>query len=595
MAMKKSIKCFAIMSLLNTMNKLGRCAFKPVSLAVLALTLSYNVANAQVKADTLWGEGRFKTKIENQGSPIPFVELKISYVSMETIIPDTTYTLTTDLNGSVDFNFPVFIDTLTTILERTETNFTVFPNPGNDLNVFFSENYNDNEIKSIKLYNIVGQLVMSETFYEDHVYLDLEKLAVVPYTFTITKGSNPPISGIYIKSDVASSGPAQRPNLPLPPADLPFKNTTFQDYAIVKIKHAHPGYIPDSVLMDIYPGDNGPLVVYISPPPPLTASQDIAGFVQDGNNSLERMANVAVVLEHLNTGELYLKYTESDGSFIFPDMPVQMGYAGERHHFAFHVGDDPTKYSFKNVEYTTPLYIESTWTASDTINDNFNVVLMDKDANTTAQHIRDQDRYDTNQETIQYYYESDVPTTRQTLYDSFFEQLEQDEDNVYDFQRSMIPLDNTGITIGDGTPNTTPHWGGIITPIGDTLTPADYAHTTMATSSYIVFVHEIKQGIGYRPCAWPDAQTVLEANPSAYTIEDKVIAEKVHRPYWNYVYQDSATWIPISNIAENINDKIQQALEQGNNKNNKLQEAIKLNQYNSNSTLNGVVFEYNYE
>jgi hypothetical protein len=84
----------------------------------------------------------------------------------------------------------------------------------------------------------------------------------------------------------------------------------------------------------------------------------------------------------------------------------------------------------------------------------------------------------------------------------------------------------------------------------------------------VVCVHEGKQGIGFRPCAWVGTPTVMEGNPTTYTFEDKDIGEKMMRTYWNYVYNDSATWIRLSKLVPNIDDKIAQAQKQINNKQN---------------------------
>ncbi len=71
---------------------------------------------------------------------------------------------------------------------------------------------------------------------------------------------------------------------------------------------------------------------------------------------------------------------------------VEIGALGEEQEFELHFGGIDGKYSFASFEYSTPVYKEDTWTVDDTINSHFNVVLMDKDPNTSASHIRDQNR-----------------------------------------------------------------------------------------------------------------------------------------------------------------------------------------------------------
>jgi hypothetical protein len=81
----------------------------------------------------------------------------------------------------------------------------------------------------------------------------------------------------------------------------------------------------------------------------------------------------------------------------------------------------------------------------------------------------------------------------------------------------------------------------------------------MGTGSQVGQVHEVKQALGFTPVGW---ESVLDTPASVYTQEDKDIAQFFERPYWKYVYQDSATWVDANCIVENINDIIEQAEQQ---------------------------------
>jgi len=364
-----------------------------LNLTPLSSIQANNIMN-YVQPDTLWGDLGLRTRSTNN-DPLSDVDLTVTSVTIPPHNVDLEYNFVSDNMGMVNTSLPTYIDTVTDIQYFQLQKPKVFPTVGSDLNIFFSNNNNNNEKKSINVYSVLGQIVINKDFSKDEIHLNLEELAAGPYVYTVSNSSNIITSGKYIKTNTASQGPAQRPSRNN--QEDVFKNTTFQDYATYKVKWEKGGWLTDSTNIDVYTGENGNFFFYLERPEPITATQDIAGFVQNGNSDtpLERIADAAVVLEHLNTGDFYLEYTQADGTFIFNDMPVQMHYLDPKQEFLFHVGGIENKYAFKNVEYSTPLHNENTWTASDTINDNFNVVLMDKVLTTSAEHIGDQDRHGT--------------------------------------------------------------------------------------------------------------------------------------------------------------------------------------------------------
>jgi hypothetical protein len=315
------------------------------------------------------------------------------------------------------------------------------------------------------------------------------------------------------------------------------------------------GFYTDSTLITLNEGNNPPIFLNMTPLPGLPKNQDIAGIIYNGDNNYAPVSGATVILEHLNTGEVFTQITGSDGSFFFQDMPVRMGWTGTDQNYLFSAGGIEGMYSFADVPYTTPMYLENTWTANDTINDNFNVVLKNKLETSSAIHIRQQTMHSTRQTDVLYYFKPEVPSSSRELFNNYFNQLMQDENNVFNFIETFSPIHGiTGITIGNGTPNTQSYSEEIVTPLGHTLYPVKWANNTMSPGNYIVFVHEIKRAIGLTEVAWP---SVMKTPALVYTQEDKDIG-MFERAYWNSVYQDEKTWISLKHyLAEDLSSKVQ--------------------------------------
>ena len=77
----------------------------------------------------------------------------------------------------------------------------------------------------------------------------------------------------------------------------------------------------------------------------------------------------------------------------------------------------------------------------------------------------------------------------------------------------------------------------------------------MNTTQYISFVHEVKRALGYDGVAWPGVNSVMETPVQEYTLEDKDISREISRMYWNAVYQDGKTNIPIEYLSGSLNSK----------------------------------------
>ncbi len=125
------------------------------------------------------------------------------------------------------------------------------------------------------------------------------------------------------------------------------------------------------------------------------------------------------------------------------------------------------------------------------------------------------------------------------------------ENNVYVYAEKFT-ASNIGINIEKGTYNTNVSEETINTPLGNTLYPVLYANTTMSTGDLVNQIHEAKNAAGYNIVGWFSVQ---RADSPDYTQEDTDISVDLSRPYWNAVYQDGKTHIPMEYLAEDMSSK----------------------------------------
>ena len=153
------------------------------------------------------------------------------------------------------------------------------------------------------------------------------------------------------------------------------------------------------------------------------------------------------------------------------------------------------------------------------------------------------------QEQIKFYLGNSFTETQKNTIRNYFTQFQADENNSYIFVESSSQLEDEGINIEYGTYNTSVDAQTIITPLGNSLFPVKYANSTMGVGNYVTFVHEIKRALGYDGVGW---YSVMRADAPDYTLEDKDIAREVSAMYWNAVYQDEKTYMPIQYMQENM-------------------------------------------
>ena len=505
-----------------------------VALLVLFLCFSNTKSFGQNDGETIWGEGIMTFRDAVNSNSLKNMPVFIWPDSMGMIVPDTVYEYETSINGAIFINLPVYIDTTTTSVKKTLKNSGyVFPNYGSEMNVFFTES----QTGHILFCDMKGNKVFYREFSTDHLYLNLSELKRGLYVYQIEcVGFS--ANGKYLKQSAPLKGPCKRPEIRIS------QKATKEEYEArywvkwVPEQGQFSGHFTDSSLMLLHEGDNGWLPFYVEPVPGIPQHQDITGVIQNGDDDYSLMPGVDVRLINETTDDTLFAVTGSDGSFVFEDCPLENDYL-------FSAGNVSGMGSLKNVPYTTPEEVEI---PEDTINDHFDVVLKYIPATTTPQHIKDQTSHGTRQQVVEYYLDDSFTSTQKNTIRGYFEALEGDE-NSFDYEESLVPLNNTGINIEYGTYNTQAHSEWVTTPLGHTLYPVLYANSTMHPGSYVSFVHEIKRAIGLAEVGWPNAYSVMETPAQQYTLEDRHIGE-FEREYWNSVYQDEKTWIDLNYISD---------------------------------------------
>ena len=71
----------------------------------------------------------------------------------------------------------------------------------------------------------------------------------------------------------------------------------------------------------------------------------------------------------------------------------------------------------------------------------------------------------------------------------------------------------------------------------------------MGVGDYVNFVHETFLGIGCNGVSW---YSVMRIDSPDFTLEDKDIMRDVSLDYWNAVYQDNKSYMPIQYMQESM-------------------------------------------
>ena len=119
----------------------------------------------------------------------------------------------------------------------------------------------------------------------------------------------------------------------------------------------------------------------------------------------------------------------------------------------------------------------------------------------------------------------------------------------------------------------------------------------MGTGDYVNFVHEIKRGLGFDGVGW---YSVMRVDSPEYTQEDIDIAVDVSRHYWNAVYKDEKTYIPMEYLVADMYSKRPQKVKDVKARIDELKKIaekkakvnnVEMNNYNTNSSYGNVEFK----
>ena len=579
------------MNLIITVNTIGHYAKNTwnavkrplayVSAAAIILT-TFNANELRAEGDDAYANGIIVVENAETGNSVEDATIYLRPENMAMYVPDTVYTFVTNGNGLVEFDSVlVYTDPTTDIQNYIQDNTMVVPNFGSDINVFLPEN-----AKGVLQYiTINGQIAKQKEFSGDHVHMNLSDVAAGIGLYRVILEDGNAITGKYVKMNVPSKGASSRPTI-----ESNFKNVKLTYDAEYWMIWEKEGFITDSTLITLHDGENDPIFAYMQAIDSTITidNQDLSGIITDMNNNYSPIEGASVEVYIPILDSTITTTSASDGSFLIEGVPLDTD-------IKFSAGNISGKGSVKDFPYTTPSEITD---PADSVWSFFDVVLPDDPSpSTTWWHTIDQNIHGTGQDTI-WYYLGAFNNVEKNYIRNNFSTLQSDENNVFIYAEKFTNS-NVGINIEPGTYNTNPYEDGIITPLGNTLSPVLYANTSMGTGNYVNFVHEIKRGLGFDEVAWP-GESVMEAYPGDYTLEDKDIARDVSRHYWNAVYKDEKTYIPMEYLVADMYGKRPQKVKDVKARIDELKKIaekkakvnnVEMNNYNTNSSYGNVEFK----
>lgn len=547
------------MSLLDKINKLGHYAKKAarailtpvnttIALVAISSALSFNPVQAQntfkstAMEITETGYGTLLIQDENsqgiEGATITWTPVDIPGDS----IPNPYKFITNDV-GLSNYEVMVFHDAGVGIQDNYDIEVVqARPNPSSDFTFNFIANERPNNYLQIN--SISGALIgkYPVTDYNNHVavyHADLSDKAEGIYTATTIIDGKPHTSKI-IKINGSYSGN-------LGSSAKPKANATFKgvqaNQAIYDISIEAEGYFTLTDQRTVNVDDNGwGGYTLISDAPPPIDNQDLSGIITDLNNNYAPIAGATVQAFIPSLNQTISTTSASDGSFTLEDVPLDTD-------IKFSAGEVAGKYSIANFPFTT---ISEVVNPNDSVWPYFNVVLPDTlPTSTTLAHAIDQNLHGTNQDTTWFYLGNSLNSTEKNAIRNRFVNFQAEEDNTRIYAEKF-EQSNKGMNIEFGTNNTQAYAHEIITPLGNSLLPVFYSNSTMSTGDDLAFKHEVKNGTGYDIVGW---YSIQRNDAPSYTLEDNIIAKVLSASYWNAVYQDEKTLMPMQYLSENITSK----------------------------------------
>lgn len=313
-------------SILSKIKNLGSYARKTtlstvVGVGVLlgALGVS-NEAKAIIQNDTIWGEGLISTSTITY-NVVPYVDLEIIPIEMETVVPDTIYNITTNYASSFLFSqnyndppngLPVYIDIFDYQYENEERPPIIRIDVSGELQILFNR-----ELAGLyQLYDLTGN-ILNEQYFQDRIVFDnLNNYKSKVFILAVKTNDNKyvqkiintkSIQKIYFKKSELGE---KKPN----------------DYfATYRVKWDHEGFIPDSI--DFIIGETYDIYrVLMTPVPPLT--QDWKFTIYNING--EPLENALVYTEL--DGSIDSVRTDANGNAFLADRTLgttyKLGFGG---------------------------------------------------------------------------------------------------------------------------------------------------------------------------------------------------------------------------------------------------------------------------
>jgi hypothetical protein len=274
-----------------------------------------NEAKAIIENDTIFAQGLFKTRNAETSSPIPYVDISVRPIAMETILPDTTYNFSTSDAASYLFSqtntppngLPVFIDIHEGVDETVKNSTRIITTPNGDANVFFKGQSSG----VIEKYSSNGVLLGRKEFSGNSAFLPNQHEANGAYILRVIDENGKSMSHKFIKSRDSPASPLLRP-------DMDFKNVSDVS-ATYRVSWDHPGFIPDSVDLEI--GESyANYFLELTPIPPLTQDWRFTVFNLNG----EPLENALVYTEL--DGVIDSVRTDANGNAFLADRTLGTTY-----------------------------------------------------------------------------------------------------------------------------------------------------------------------------------------------------------------------------------------------------------------------------
>jgi len=343
-----------------------------------------NNTNKSSLADVIeTGYGEIYVKDSETNNPISNATLTLTPISVPGDSTPDPYVLT----GGPSFNYEVltFSDLGIGLAELAKEQITsVRPSVGSDftLNYFSQDIPSSLTIRDIQGRTIkeIGMLDMQDNIAE--FYVDLSSQADGMYFATsIIDGKQHTEKLMKITAPTKGKLPAQ---------NLQKSSTSTLDDAVYQMTITADGYQHYQENISVSSGPNDLQLTYIDPITGPPQSQDLTGSVlHQIGTSITDYPLATVYVKNNTTGAITSITADENANWVYPNADLNTTYS-----VSFE--GTGTEWSPEEVYYTTPVYDENTWTASDTIHHGLDGIIMVPVEETTLEHFIQQSGQGTN-------------------------------------------------------------------------------------------------------------------------------------------------------------------------------------------------------